>query len=438
MKKRFLCLICAIILLLTIGVPAYAATYGSPTNAKNSVVRVYVDYDIYIESYGERELYGQGYSTGSAFAVGEKNKPVSYFVTNRHCVGQEVEDYTEEYGFKLFWEPTAWYIIMDDNSVKYPVSVVTYNEGGADLAIIKLREATDKREPAYLRPYKDAGNLVSTRLWALGYPGAAEHLIDSDKGTDINLMSSTERITVSSGDFSLEIDAAVSSEGVTLIQNTVPVNNGNSGGPLVDDKGGVLGVNTISILNAQGINAAISVNELIKLLDAQKIPYMTVKNAGSSWYIYLVFGIAILAVIILIIAILKKKSQSKPSAQSNGKNPPDQPLTPPQPQPQAETRYLIGISGPLAKQRFALKPNGKLTIGRDQKQCNVILPDNTAGVSRVHCVIVFDGKSAKITDLNSTHGTFVNGQKLAPNVGTHLHRGLSVDIGSDKVRFVLQ
>jgi predicted component of type VI protein secretion system len=51
-----------------------------------------------------------------------------------------------------------------------------------------------------------------------------------------------------------------------------------------------------------------------------------------------------------------------------------------------------------------------LTIGRDTGN-EVVLP--TAGVSRQHCQIEADGDEVIVTDLNSSNGTFVNGEQIS-------------------------
>ena len=435
--KRFIAMICALVFLLAVQIPAFAATYGSYSDAMNGVVRVYMEVDGYVGN----ELITSGWSMGSAFAVGEKNKPVMYFVTNRHVI----EDWEDEYvdiggkSYPLHYKTKAYYIIMDDNSVKYQVSVVTDNPGGPDLAVLKMREATDKREPCVLRPYKDALKLVGSDVWSVGYPGAQQYFMDI-KTLEDQLMSSKSRISVGKGVFSAEIDSAVSAVGGTLIQTDATINHGNSGGPLVDEKGAVLGVCTYGLTSygsslTQGMNFAVSVNEVIKLLDQQKIPYMT---TPTNWYIYAILGVAIAAVLAMLIVVVRKGGK-KPKTQKTEEKPKELINVSTVKEPEkTETRILIGIAGPLEGKRYALKTNDKLIIGRDRNQCNVVFPDGTPGVSRVHCSITFDGKIALITDMKSAHGTFVDKKKLAENVPVRLHRGLAVDIGSDKNRFTLQ
>ena len=54
-------------------------------------------------------------------------------------------------------------------------------------------------------------------------------------------------------------------------------------------------------------------------------------------------------------------------------------------------------------------PEGETLVGR-RKGCNIRLAD--ARVSRQHCRIRYDGKTATIEDLDSANGTLVNGAKV--------------------------
>ena len=52
----------------------------------------------------------------------------------------------------------------------------------------------------------------------------------------------------------------------TWIQHTAPISHGNSGGPLVNTAGDVVGLNTISLPEGQALNYAISAKHLKRLI----------------------------------------------------------------------------------------------------------------------------------------------------------------------------
>lgn len=54
--------------------------------------------------------------------------------------------------------------------------------------------------------------------------------------------------------------------GQTYIQIDAPINEGNSGGPLLNDQGQVLGMNTLKLLEAEGIGLAIPVSRICQYL----------------------------------------------------------------------------------------------------------------------------------------------------------------------------
>jgi predicted component of type VI protein secretion system len=84
---------------------------------------------------------------------------------------------------------------------------------------------------------------------------------------------------------------------------------------------------------------------------------------------------------------------------------------------------LVMHSGPTPGKTFPLEGD-VLTIGREAGNQIVI---NDAEVSRKHTQLVFQGGKFIITDLGSTNGTFVNGQRLT---GQHvLQPGEVVSLG---------
>lgn len=70
--------------------------------------------------------------------------------------------------------------------------------------------------------------------------------------------------------------------GVKYIQTTAPISSGNSGGPLVNSFGKVVGINTWGYQNGQNINFAIAISELEKLNDPKNLPVSYFEATESS------------------------------------------------------------------------------------------------------------------------------------------------------------
>jgi hypothetical protein len=92
-------------------------------------------------------------------------------------------------------------------------------------------------------------------------------------------------------------------------------------------------------------------------------------------------------------------------------------------------------SGPDAPRSFVIEPGDEVRIGR-MPPARILLA-NDRSVSRVHFALSCDGRSCRIRDLGSTHGTTVNGLSVADAyladgdlivAGT---TGLRVSIGED-------
>ncbi|MCR5138429.1 MAG: trypsin-like peptidase domain-containing protein [Oscillospiraceae bacterium] len=485
MKKLLAILLVACLMYPAGSQSASAQTYGSINDAMNGVARVYTegDVDYYVSGKLVESEKDTALGTGSAFAVGKGTGKVSYFVTNRHVVTGSEETAENDNGVTITAKSrvTRVYIIMDDVPTKCPAEIVTTNEGASDLAILRLKTATDQRQPCTLHPYTDAieEHLVGSDVWAVGYPGISDIIYKDVKTIDDMLISSVKNVRTAKGSITGTIDAEISSTGGSYIETNATVSAGNSGGPLVDENGTVLGVCTTMSTSVVGANGAVSVNEVITLLDRYNISYLTVSktsassSSGSSVYIYAAVAVAAAAVAVLAVFFIKKRKNrpsqpAGPTPSSSGSRipPPIPPQAPsssgaripnpipsraasptpyrapassPSPsEPRAAGRTLYCITGALAGTRYELRQGDSLMIGRNQNSCRVWYPDRTPGVSREHCEIIFDGERATVRDLNSTYGTFLNGIRLPADRTVRLHRGCALDIGSEKNRFTLQ
>lgn len=83
------------------------------------------------------------------------------------------------------------------------------------------------------------------------------------------------------------------------------------------------------------------------------------------------------------------------------------------PKRKATKAVLTAISGPLAGTVYSLQ--GYITIGR-ASSCDVVLPANTPGVSRRHCMLESRADGIYLMDLESSHGTFLqHGERIQAN-----------------------
>jgi len=212
----------------------------------HSVVRVVVRND-------------QGMSTGTAFPVDDAH----HFVTNHHVIDGALQ------GGDL-------QVIESVDPVRLRPARVVWSSQDKDLAIIEV--------PGFDRPAlplaEEADVKQADPVYSYGYPGASDH------GPE-NLVSPTIKRGVISARrrFALhDDDGAAKTE---MFEHDATVNSGNSGGPLFDACGRVIGVNeskaTTEIsaeaiqnrrLNIQeGTFFAVRVSELRRALDAQGIHY---------------------------------------------------------------------------------------------------------------------------------------------------------------------
>ena len=97
---------------------------------------------------------------------------------------------------------------------------------------------------------------------------------------------------------------------------------------------------------------------------------------------------------------------------------------------------IKGLSGVFANQIFPI--SGTLFIRRNNTSCNILFPDDCAGVSRMHCKVELGMNGVIVTDLGSSYGTFVNGIKLQSHVATTLVPGDTFYLGDQRNMFSLE
>ncbi len=188
-----------------------------------SVVTVYVDKGLAIRngvSYPDRVL-------GSAFQVDRKG----YYLTNYHVISSEVDPDYEGYS-RLSIRPS------ENPEARIPAKVVGWNKD-LDLALIKSAEIAPATLHGAGLGRAEALLEKGMRIYVVGSPVGLENSISS------GIVSAPGRRILPRGE-SLQIDA--------------PVNPGNSGGPLLDEKGILAGIVFAGLSGFQGLNFALPVS----------------------------------------------------------------------------------------------------------------------------------------------------------------------------------
>lgn len=397
-----------------------------------------------LQEYGDLE-----WSSGSGFFVGKTNKDPEYIATNCHVVQEFIDageggsgylatGYAYE-GYQLFlgFNSCELRVYYSQNDYENAYVVAAGDVEKVDLAILKLRKPTDKRKalPLLVATEEMKGDTV----YAVGFPGNAENELSAACKYGV------DDVSVTTGTISRLVAAA---NGVERIQTDAVIQHGNSGGPLVNESGAVVGINTNVISNSPYANQieadyySINTSHLISMLDTNNVPYeMAGSGAGAGIAIGLIVLLAIGAIVVIVIIVVvvvivlsKKKKKAPAQAAATNVSKPAAQQAPMQQAPvqQAPQKKPMVRSMSVQHKGVAVPIGNGIMIGRDSSCCAIVFKEGTAGVSGRHCSISFDAASGDflVTDLRSSYGTFLmNGQRLEPNVAYHLKAGESIFVG---------
>ena len=433
MKKRILSLVLAVFMLFQLTMIASAADGGDVAReSRSGVVRI-----LSLDPLGY-------YSLGSGFLVGEPGEESQYIVTNWHVVA---DVYSMTDGSTQTLPAVNVWILKNSNAYNpgtgldtaqlIPCDVVYYDDDGyPDIAVLKAAEPVPGRVALPLFNSDtheiDAGDDV----YALGYPGTSDYFEGTVYGD--KWVGTVEDVTITRGVVS-RLTTAGYLGNTRVIQHDATINHGNSGGPLLNEVGAVLGLNTYGAgQNASTGDAnayyAVRIDYVTEVLDDYGIHYVYYTDPEPELNIGLIVGIAVaaLAVIVVVIILIKKLTRPQPAPQ-----PVPQPVPPVNPVDPADARpRLQCVSGYFAGKRFSLQ--NSVRIGRDPEKNDLVFHRDTQGVSSTHCVLMVDNNTVWLKDLGSSYGTYVaGGRRLAPNESVQLHIGDQFWLGSEREKFVI-
>lgn|GEM_PF-2846221 len=315
-------------------------------------------------------------------------------------------------------------------------AVVEWHSPRKDLAVLKLEAPFGGEAVSFA-----TRSTVEERdaVIAAGFPGAA---VRSER--DLGQVSFSEGI----------VSKFTEIAGVGCLQTTAPVNPGNSGGPLYNARGQVIGIITQKALaevaardpaNPEGIGLervpvgegvawAVLTDELLPELDRLGIPYQSAGRFDSampagaqlltSWKFWLAAGL-----IGIWLWVIRSRARRLSGGSGCGSPPADPASAPPR---------LRCLEGPDAGASVTLGTE-PLTIGRDARQCQWVIAE-APRISRRHCRIHWDGgRQVLLEDCGSSNGTFLaDGQRLKPDRPVRLRPGESFQLAGSRYRFRLE
>lgn len=201
-------------------------------------------------------LVGKGVSMGTGFFLSPDT-----IMTNAHVVGNATE---------------VVYINKFVGTVRAASVLLRVREQGLDFAVLKTRE------PIPVKPLKLQKDLVQKmeRVSAWGFPSA----VMSDDPKFLGLlqgnMQAAPEVVYTEGSVNVVLNRKP-----PLVVHSATVSQGNSGGPLVNAAGDVVGINTMIKLDDQSYrqsSLAIPSTVIAAFLEANKVSFTPAKSQGTG------------------------------------------------------------------------------------------------------------------------------------------------------------
>ena len=431
MKKAMVWIVIMLVLGMALNISAQAAPQSQAVSqAVNGVVQVYAQTQL-----SDGQVIG---ATGSAFGVGTIGEETDIFIINRHVVSEENQDGSLTQAQRVYimvGENTLTttqrsvlsggeLYLRDDLPTIYDINTdrmipcqVLYVSEDYDFAILQAQEKVPGRVAMELAPRGDDQG-VGQQVYALGHPGISDELTTEtgweDSGNYYTYKGYQYPIYTATHTYNSRVEDATatmtSEKNVQVIQHDATIHQGNSGGPLIDAAGRVVGINTYAG-DVESHNYAIYIDYVGEVLDELNIPYNL--QGGKDWKIPVAAGAGTVVLVVIVIALTKGRKNRKAAA----------------PQKTGTQFILWGETGLFAVGEV-------LNLGTDPMKNQLVYPGNLKAVSPCHCrVFPVEGK-LYLVDLGSENGTWLeNGQRLTPHQMVQLQPGQRFYLGSREQGF---
>lgn len=208
------------------------------TDLKREVIELKASSEAIVEGITRtpKVVYAPANLEGSAFAFNNNG----YIVTSLHMING------------------ADSVFVENGNLERTLTKVILTDAKLDLALLKIDNAEVTKNWQVPFSFASKTTDIGEKVFTLGYP----------------------RKDMVYGEGSLSSLSGYSND-TTMYQISIPVNPGNSGGPLLDDQGNVIGVIRGKISTAEGTGFAIKAGEIIKSINTLSADSIRVNTKKS-------------------------------------------------------------------------------------------------------------------------------------------------------------
>ena len=254
-------LLAALSLLLALMLPAAATDVTNPVSqARDGVFLVRLVFND--AAHGHQNLVFQ---VGSGFLINDSTIVTCYHVTHLDMEkwGNTVRDLMEQNGISDLEEFNRHLSVQVVYQADLYMEVTELQSSEMmDFAILSLDQPISGHTSLTLR---DTAVSETEMVYALGFPYVVDEI-----GTSTSYSYTASDVTLTNG---MVTKAAASYEGVDCIQHNAVVTSGNSGGPLVDENGYVIGINAFVDAESEKYAWAIAIDQVIDALETESIAF---------------------------------------------------------------------------------------------------------------------------------------------------------------------
>lgn len=397
---------------------------------------------------------GDEVSTGTAFVVGKRNGKL-VVATNQHVVADRALD-EAVVAFR-----------KDGNDIEVRDAKVVWEDSATDLALLDVTDMKAKPMVFYV-PQPAQGEEV----FALGFPSLVEDLKSMRALGDMFNGGKRGIVKDTSGVASRAVESSLSRGGVRrvvkgkwhdndpadefwIVEHDVNLGPGNSGGPLVNDAGQVVGINTMIASESRISGAVRKSSHSTVLVDAMRkfgvLPRVTSSRgllAGISWTNLFLAAAAAAVAVAATFAVLRKPQLIRETYTQFLKRGSPPPL--PASAWQAGSRVVASTGSTSQSGRWCLEginpekgqdlnvrlffdgsDGCRIIVGRRKDVVHLHVANGS--ISGQHLALRPDGNKVWVEDRNSSNGTKVNGIRLAAFKPMAAESGARIELGEVKL-----